>query len=106
MEKGFRLAHFIVPDRPTAIAILVRAMNKLETQRGQESKRNYWRDKYLKRWITRVTRDDGDTLQWLIYFESDYYEKQQEESGEPTTKDMVVRFIKNLVRITTAMSSF
>jgi hypothetical protein len=106
LEKGFRLAHFIVPDRPTAIAILVRAMNKLETQRGQESKRNYWRDKYLKRWITRVNRDDSDTLQWLIYFESDYYEKQQEQSGEHTAKDLVVRYIKNLVRMTTAMSSF
>jgi hypothetical protein len=106
LEKGFRLAYFIFPDRPTAISILISAMNKLETQRGQESKRNYWRDKYLKRWITRVNRDDSDTLQWLIYFESDYFEKQQEQSGEPTAKDLVVRYIKNLVRMTTAMSSF
>ena len=82
LEKGFGLAYFIFPDRPTAISILINAMNKLETQRGQESKRNYWRDKYLKRWITRVNRDDCDTLQWLIYFESDYYEKQQEQSGK------------------------
>ncbi|HEV3038156.1 MAG TPA: hypothetical protein VHA33_10310 [Candidatus Angelobacter sp.] len=106
LEKGFALAHFIFPHRPTAISILMRAMNKLETQRGQESKRNYWRDKYLKRWITRVNRNDSDTLQWLIYFESDSFEKQQEQSDEHTAKDLVVRYIKNLVRMTTAMSSF
>ena len=106
LEKGFGLAYFIFPHRPTAISILISAMNKLETQRGQESKRNYWRDKYLKRWITRVNRDDSDTLQWLIYFESDCYEKQQEESGGHSAKDLVVRYIKNLVRMTTAMSSF
>ncbi|HEV2991575.1 MAG TPA: hypothetical protein VG759_24280 [Candidatus Angelobacter sp.] len=106
LEQGFRLAYFIFPDRPTAISILINALNKLETQRGQESKRNYWRDKYLKRWITRVNRDDSDTLQWLIYFESDYYEKEQEQSGKHTAKDLVVRYIKNLVRMTTAMSSF
>ena len=106
LEKGFALAHFIFPHRPTAVSILIRAMNKLETQRGQESKRNYWRDKYLKRWITRVNRNDSDTLQWLIYFESDYFEKQQEQSGQHTAQDLVVRYIKNLVRMTTAMSSF
>jgi len=106
LEKGFGLACFMFPDRPTAISILVSAMNKLATQRGQENKRNYWRDKYLKRWITRVNRDESDTLQWLIYFEADYYEKQQEQAGEHTAKDLVVRYIKNLVRMTTAMSSF
>jgi hypothetical protein len=106
LEKGFGLASFMFPDRQTAISILVSAMNKLATQRGQENKRNYWRDKYLKRWITRVNRDESDTLQWLIYFESDHYEKRQEEAGEHTAKDLVVRYIKNLVRMTTAMSSF
>jgi hypothetical protein len=106
LEKGFELAYFIVPDRSVAIDILIGAMNKLETQCGQEKKRTYWRDKNLKRWITRVTRDDGDTLQWLIYFESECHEKRQEASGQCTFKDLVVHYIKSLVRMTTAMSSF
>ncbi len=106
LERGFQLAWFIFPERSTALRILTGAMNKLKVQRGRESRRAYWRDKYLKRGITRITRDESDTLQWLICFESDAYEKQQEERGDQTLKDMVVRYIKVLVRTGTAMSSF
>ena len=106
LERGFQLACFIFPERSTAIRILTGAMNKLQVQRGRESRRAYWRDKHLKRGITRITRDENDTLQWLIFFESDAYEKQQEARGHQTAKDMVVRYIKILVRAGTAMSSF
>ena len=45
-------------------------------------------------------------LQWLIFYESDHYEREQEASRQATLKDMVVRYIKSLVRMTSAMSSF
>jgi hypothetical protein len=106
LEKGFQLAHFIFPSRPLAIRILTAALNKLKAQRGRENRRIYWRDKYLKRGITKITREEGDTLQWLIFYESDQYEIEQEESNAATRKDMVIRYIKSLVRITSAMSSF
>jgi len=106
LEKGFELAHFIFPSRSDALCILTGAMNKLKAQRGREDRRSYWRDKYLKRGITRITREECDTLQWLIFFESDQYEKAHEANGAPTLRDLVVRYIKNLVRMTTAMSSF
>src|SRR5215471_7511472 len=106
LEKGFQLAYFLIPDRAIAIQILSAAMSKLKAQRSRETKRAYWRDKYLKRKITRIARDNGDLLQWLIYFEAEYYEKQQEQAGEQTARDMVVRYIKYLVQMTTAMSSF
>ncbi|HSM87194.1 MAG TPA: hypothetical protein VLT16_13635, partial [Candidatus Limnocylindrales bacterium] len=106
LEKGFQLAYFIFPSRSTAFLILSSALNKLHAQRGREARRSYWRDKHLKRGITRITREEGDALQWLIFYESDKYEKQQESDDDPSLRDMVVRYIKNLVRMTTAMSSF
>jgi hypothetical protein len=106
LEKGFQLAYFIVRSRAAAIQILGNAMSKLGVQRSREKKRSYWRYKNLKRKITRIVRDDRDVLQWLIYFESEQYEKQQEQAGVQTTRDMIVRYIKHLAQMTTAMSSF
>src|SRR5947207_1785996 len=106
LGKGFQLAYFIVPDRAIAVQILGHAMSKLKVQHSREIKRAYWRDKYLKRKITRVVRDSGDVLQWLIYFEAEEYEKRQEQSGRPTACDMAVRFIKYLIQMTAAMSAF
>jgi hypothetical protein len=106
LEKGFQLAYFIVPSRTQAVEVLAGALNKLSLQRRRESRRAYWRDKYLKRGITRISRQEADALQWLILFESDRFEKEQESRGEQTMEEMAVRYIKSLVRITTAMSSF
>jgi hypothetical protein len=106
LERGFQLAYFIFPSRPQAVRILRGAINKLKAQRGRESRRAYWRDKYLKRGITRIAREEGDMLQWLIFYESDPYEREQEASRQSLLKDMVLRYIKSLVRITSAMSSF
>src|SRR5215470_5610255 len=106
LEKGFQLAHFLIPNRTIAIQILSAAMSKFKAQRSRETKRAYWRDKYLKRKITRIARDEGDLLQWLIYFAAEDFERQQERAGEQTTSDMVVRYVKYLVQMTTAMSSF
>jgi hypothetical protein len=106
LEKGFQLAYFILPDRSQAVRILSSAVNKLKAQRGRESRRAYWRDKYLKRAITRITREDSDMLQWLVFYESDPYEKEQEAYRQATLTDMVLRYVKSLVRMTSAMSSF
>jgi hypothetical protein len=106
LEKGFQLAYFIVPDRPIAIQILGDAASKLAAQRTREQKRAYWRDKHLKRKVTRTIRQDADLLQWLIYFAAEKHEAQQEQNGQVTTEDMVIRYIKHLVQITTSMSSF
>jgi len=106
VESGFQLAWFLCPERETALSILTGALNKLELQHGRESRRSYWRDKHLKRSITRITRDQSDALQWLICFESEAYETAQEAERLPSLEQMLIRYIKSLVRITTAMSSF
>jgi len=89
-----------------AIGILIGAMNKLRAQLGREKKRTYWRDKYMKRWITSVTRGDVDTLQWLIYLESDAYLRPHEQSDRLSTRGLIIGYIKNIVQLTTPMSSF
>lgn len=106
LERGFQLAYFLVPNRTQAVQILAGALNKLSTQRRRERRRAYWRHKYMKRGITRITHQEADALQWLILFESDRLEREDEKCGTQTAGDMAVRYIKSLVRITTAMSSF
>jgi len=106
LERGFQLAHLLLADRQKALSTLSRALYKLDARHLREKKRTYWRDKYLKSWITRITRNDADILQWLILFESDSDEKEGEACGKPSTRDMIVRYIKHLVRLTTPMSSF
>lgn len=106
LRKGFHLAHFIVPERATALRIVSDATSKLEVHRSQEKKRMYWRHKYLKRKITRVIRQDNDMLQWLIYLEAEKYEKQHEQSRLSNMDDLVIRYVKHLAQITTPMSSF
>src|ERR1700683_88345 len=105
-ERGFRLAYFLVPDRPIAVQVLTAAANRLNARCRQENKRAYWRDKYLKRWGSKISRVDGDTLQWLIYFAAEKYEKLQEERGDFTAEDLIIRYIKSLIQSTTGMSSF
>jgi hypothetical protein len=105
-QQAFQLAYFIVRDRSLAIRILKRAWNKLNARCKQEGKRAYWRDKYLKRWVTKISRTDCDTLQWLIYFEAEPYERMLEQNGNVTTEDLVIRYVKSLIQMTTGMSSF
>lgn len=106
LKRGFHLAYFVFPDRPTALQILADATSKLEVHRAREKKRVYWRHKHLKRRITRVIREHDDMFQWLIYLEAEKYEKQQEEDGLQTKEDLVIRYVKHLAQITTPMSSF
>jgi len=105
-ERGFQLAYFVVQDRSTALEILSNSLNKLKAHGLFESKRAYWRDKHLKRQITKISRSEADALQWLIYLETDYYEKKQEQCSILSAENLALRYVKALVRITTARSSF
>src|SRR5215471_2134103 len=106
LEKGFQLAYFLYPDYSVAIDILGGALEKLEVQCQRERKRLFWRDKHPSQPVRRITRKDSDLLQWLIMLEAEKHETEQERTGSPSRKDMIVRYIKHLVQITTAMSSF
>ncbi|HEX3106723.1 MAG TPA: hypothetical protein VHQ22_19965 [Terriglobales bacterium] len=69
-------------------------------------KRLYWRDKHAERPVRRIARSDLDMLQWLIMFEAEQDERAQEKAGSISSADMAIRYIKYLVQITTALSSF
>ena len=106
LQASFQLAYFILPDRSTAIDILVRALEKLRVRSRREIKRLYWRDKHAERPVRRIAHSDLDMLQWLIMFESEEDERAQERAGNPSLRSMAIRYIKHLVQVTTALSSF
>jgi len=106
LHAGFQLAHFILPDRSTAIDILARALEKVRVRSRREIRRLYWRDKHAQRPVRRLARNDVDMLQWLIMFESEQDERAQEKNRNASLKGMAVRYIKHLIQITTALSSF
>ena len=106
LQRGFELAYFLIPDRVTAIDMLARALEKLRARSRREMKRLYWRDKHADRRVRRIARSDMDMLQWLIMFESEQYERVQERAGTSSLRSMVVRYIKHLMQITTALSAF
>jgi hypothetical protein len=106
LQRGFALAYFLIPDRVTAIDILTCALEKIRARSRREMKRLYWRDKHAERPVRRIARSDMDMLQWLIMFESEQYERAQERAGTSSLGNMVVRYIKHLVQITTALSAF
>jgi hypothetical protein len=106
LQKGFELAYFIITDRSSALDILVRALDKVRVRSHRELKRLYWRDKHSQRPVRRIARTDADILQWLIMFESEKDERAQEGAGNVPLRSMAIRYVKHLVQITTASSSF
>jgi len=106
LQSGFEFAYFLIPDRSIARDILIRALEKLRVLSRREMKRLYWRDKHAESPVRRIARPDVDILQWLIMFESEKDEKNQEFAGDPSPRNMVIRYIKHLVQTTTALSSF
>jgi hypothetical protein len=106
LEKGFQLACLTARDRVSAIEILAGALEKLSVQYRRERRRFYWRYNHSPQRIRRITRQEMDAFQWLIMFESERYEREQEQRGNPSLRDMVIRYIKHLVQITMYTSSF
>src|SRR5579859_441712 len=106
LERGFELAYFIAQHRPSALEILIGALDKLSIQCRREKRRFYWRYSHSCQPIRRITHQDLDAFQWLIMLESEPCEKAQELRGRDSPRDMVVRYIKHLVQITMSMSSF
>jgi len=106
LQLAFELAYFLVPDRSSAIAIITRAVEKLRVCSRREMNRQYWRDKHAGRPVRRLGRSDPDMLQWLIMCESEQEERAQESSGALSPAGLAIHYVKHLVQITSALSSF
>jgi hypothetical protein len=117
LTKAFRLAYFIHGNKETAVRIVSGAMAKLEVAATAQDKRLYYRPngrKLLRRprsvgFRNRVTFNELHLLQRLIYIESEPYEKEKERASSEVAvgrEELVIRFIKHLVRITLKRNSF
>jgi hypothetical protein len=117
LNKAFLLACFIHGDRKTAISIVARAMIKIEVAAASQGKRLYYKP-MGRQWPQRsksegfrnkVSFNELHLLQRLIYIESEPYEIQKEQGNNsigPEERDLVIHFIKHLVRITIKRNSF
>jgi len=107
--KAFRLAYFIHCDREVALQIATEACSKLEVACAAQDKRLYYTP--TGRTSSRVSRtkvslSEPHLLQRLVYIGSEARERQREEAGRVSGEEMIIYYIKHLVRITAKRNSF
>jgi hypothetical protein len=116
LTRAFNLAYFIHRDRQPSLLIAMAALSKLEVAAAAQDKRLYYTpagrppgDAGHHRARTKVAMSELHLLQRLVYIESEPFERKDEQApsfGRPDEDDMIIRFIKHLVRITTRRNSF
>ncbi len=110
LNKAFQLAFFIHGKRDIAKQIAVSAMNKLETASNAQFKRYYYtpvgRAETSRATRSRVSLNDLQLLQRLVFVESENFEKQNEATKKTSERNLLVYFIKHLVRISLKRNSF
>ena len=110
LNKAFQLAFFIHGSRDIAKQIAASAMNKLETASNAQFKRYYYtpvgRAETARATRSRVSLNDLQLLQRLVFVESENFEKQNEATKTTSEKNLLVYFIKHLVRISLKRNSF
>lgn len=116
-RRAFELAYFIHPHTHVASLIAESALHKLEHSFGRQGRRVVYVPSGRRHGLTtpsralrtKITLKEEHLLQVLVYAESDQWERSSEQGGGPyqvTEEDMVIRFIKHLVRITVKRNSF
>ena len=110
LNRAFQLAYFLHGDRKTAKEIALNAMNKLETASNAQFKRNYYtptgRAETARATRSRVSMNDLQLLQRLVFVESESFERVKETSKTLDKKSLITYFIKHLVRISLKRNSF
>ncbi|MDQ3649799.1 MAG: hypothetical protein M3458_05860 [Acidobacteriota bacterium] len=117
LNTAFLLAYFIHGRRETAVRIVTGAMAKLDVTASAQGKRLYYHPvgrllpphSRSNAFRSKVSFSELHLLQRLIYAESESYEKQQEQVDGAVLlneEEMIVRFIKHLVRVTVRRNSF
>lgn len=116
-NRAFQLAYFLHCERKTATEIATRALNKLELAAMAQGKRLYYRltgRADARKARSKVSMGEPHILQRLVYVESEIFERRKEAAAldgrdglSPARQsDLIVYFIKHLVRITTRRNSF
>jgi hypothetical protein len=107
IERAYELAYFIHANRGIALCVAEDAWRKLDLALGRQFKRRYYHPKKRRRRM-RVSLPEEHVLQCLVYAQSDPWERCTERGDSPyplTEEDMIIRFIKHLVRITLRRNS-
>jgi hypothetical protein len=105
LEKAYELAFFIHGDVEIAKQIAFNAMNKLEVASNAQYKRFYYTPG-ARNTRNKVSMNDLQLLQRLVYVESEAFEKEKEFTDRATERDLLIYFIKHLIRITLKRNSF
>ncbi|HSK64785.1 MAG TPA: hypothetical protein VK893_13120, partial [Pyrinomonadaceae bacterium] len=127
LNKAYRLAYFLHQDRSIAIRIVAAATLKLNVAMAAQSKRLYYvpvgrfsrgESRRTDAFRNKALFSDLHLLQRLLYVESEPYERQKERAAmagppdvradgdTPSKEDLLVYFVKHLVRITTKRNAF
>jgi hypothetical protein len=110
IRAAFQLAYFIHENRATAMHIAISALRKLRVASTAQGRRAYYTptgQSGYRATRTKVSLSNLHLLQRLVYIESEIYERIAEErQWELGQMDMIIRFIKHLVRITIKRNSF
>lgn len=110
INKAFDLAFFLHGERETAKTIALNAMAKLETASNAQYKRSYYtptgRAETARATRSRVSLNDLQLLQRLVFIESEAFERQSENAEGACPKRLLTYFIKHLVRISLKRNSF
>src|SRR5689334_1575329 len=117
-ELAFELAYSIHVNKEIAFFIAEDALDQLpamlvtqqKNRQPSERLRGYWkwgeRTRPLRK---KTTLDNLQMLQWLVYKQSEIWERQTERGDvlyKPTREDMIVRYLKHLVLVTLKGGSF
>ncbi len=110
LNKAFQLAYLIVGDRTTAIRVALAAMDNLKVASSEQDRRQAYLPAgraETRAARTKVSLSDIHLLQRLVYIESELYERLlEQQEGTLRQTDLLIHFIKHLVRLTTKRNSF
>jgi len=110
LNRAFELAYFILGDRPASIYVAMAAMNKLKIALSNQGRRHYYTPRGRSAYPasrTKVNLSETHLLQRLVYVESELFERLLEGQQKTLQQDdLIIRYIKHLVRITTKHNSF
>jgi len=117
VNRAFQLAYFIHRDKTRALRIATDALTKLEVACTAQDKRLYYNptgrslgdEPRISKYRTKISMSELHLLERLVYAESEPYERHDEQSDGGNLldeEDMIIRFIKHLVRIALKRNSF
>ena len=117
-SRAFDLAFFIIPDKGIALRVVEDAWCLLNLTLGRQNKirksyqqlLGYVKGEERSRPLrTKIRLSHEQMLQWLVYAQSDSWElvtEHRDSVYSTGAEDMVVRYLKHLVRITSNRNSF